>query len=222
VCAVGEDGTLAVLDPQRGSTVWRAQSSEPTLFNACTSAHMVVTAGTALALWDARQRPSAPSLVLSTAPGAQAHLASQLLCVAADPQLPHRLVAGASDGTVHLWDARSQTRSHQGVATSAAGAAQGVPPLCSLGVHTADVWAVQLVNVTHGQLLSCSSDGALYASHLNLIEGGGVQHAGANNEPARTLVQLALPINSLELSQRHGMLACASDAQVLTFLDLRS
>ena len=45
---------------------------------------------------------------------------------------------------------------------------------------------------------------------------------GRKKVAARTLVQLSLPVNSLDLSSEHGLLASASDAQVLTFLDLRA
>ena len=40
------------------------------------------------------------------------------------------------------------------------------------------------------------------------------------DEGGRPLVELSLPINSLHLSPE-GWLASASDAQVLTFMDLR-
>ena len=82
------------------------------------------------------------------------------------------------------------------------------------GAHGGDVWGVQLGSGPHGEVLSCGADGALVAwSSLGL--GGDAQARD------KTLVQLTLPINSLELSSEHGLLASASDEQVLTFLDMR-
>lgn len=222
VAAVGEDGALTLLSPERGAAAWSAQTSEPALFDVCWwDAHVAVAAGTTLGLWDTRIRGAAAAqLVLSPSPGTQAHLAAQLLTVTADPQPPYSLAAGASDGAVHLWDARA-ARSAAGGAGGATRGAGEMPPLRSVNAHAAEVWSVQIARGAHGHMLTASSDGTLSAWQL----GGGEAAAGgdgAGEAVGRTLVQLALPINSLHLSPEHGMLASASDAQVLTFVDLRA
>ena len=61
----------------------------------------------------------------------------------------------------------------------------------------------------HGELLSCSSDGTLVARD-------------SAADAATTLVALEFPINSFDVSPVHGGLAAASDAEVLTFIDLRA
>lgn len=217
VAAAGEDGALSLLDPDRGECAWRAQSSEPAIFDVCWwDRHTAVTAGTVLALWDVRAKAAAPQLVLAPAPSAEAHLAAQLLCVSADPQPPYRLAAGASDGAVCLWDVRAASASASAAATGTAPAAgAGVAPMRSIAAHSGDVWGVQLGSGPHGQLLSCSSDGTLVAWQLG---GDGAEE----EEAGRPLVQLALPINSLHLSAEHGWLASASDGGVLTFMDTRA
>lgn len=199
VASVGEDGVLSLLSPERGQCGWRAQSSEPALFDVCWwDRNTCVTAGTALAMWDVRSKASAPSLVLSPSPGAEAHLAAQLLCIGADPNPHSRLAAGASDGVVHLWDVRS--------------AGNGSAPMRSVAAHAADVWGIQFGSgQQYGQVLSCASDGLLRAWPIA---------AGQELVDSRPLVDHAFPINSLHLSPE-GWLASASDAQVLTFLDLR-
>ena len=78
-------------------------------------------------------------------------------------------------------------------------------------------------------LLSCGSDGCLYEwaldkppalLPLDVPEPSTTPLGCAPPPERRALVQLALPINSLERSPQ-GMLAAASDAQVLTFVDIR-
>lgn len=217
---VGEDGAVVLLHPESGRTEWRAQSNEPALFDVCWwDANTVVTAGTSIALWDVRTRATAPHRELVTSPAAHAHLSSQLLCVAVEAHPPHRVVAGASDGAIYLWDARAAQTASAGMNGGRSANTSHVQPLHTISeAHQADVWDVQLASSTHGELLSCSSDGTLAVWQL---EDSSVRAHGV--EPARrTLVQLSLPINSLELSLSNGMLASASDAQVLTFLDMRS
>ena len=219
VCAVGEDGVLTLLDPERGEPVWKAQTREPALFDVgwCTSlnANCVVTAGTSLGLWDMRQRSPAPQATLSAAPGLETHAGSALLCVAADPQPPYRLAAGAADGALHIWDVRGSVALGRGPASGASAMA----PLKSIAdAHAGDVWGVQLGKGEHGEMLSCGADGTLVAwSALDLDD------TSSYDPPRqRTLVQLSLPINSVDLSVDHGLLASASDEQVLTFLDMRA
>lgn len=217
VCAAGEDGLVHILEPESGASAWRAQSNEPAIYDACWwDAHTAVTAGAVLALWDVRARQAAPSLQLAPSPSAQAHVAAQMLSVSAEAQPPYRLVGGASDGAVHLWDVRAAASSF-----AASGSGGAVAPLRSIAAHTADVWGVQLGGGgggTHGHLFSCSSDGTLVAWRLSP---GKDADAADDLASGRPLVQLSLPINSLDLSAEHGLLASASDAQVLTFLDLR-
>jgi WD40 repeat protein len=212
VCAAGEDGVLEILHPENGARAWHVQSGEPALFGACwRDAHTAVSAGTVLALWDIRARASTPQRTLTPRPGAEAHKSSQLLCVSADPQHPHRLAAGTSDGSVHVWDVRG-----------GGGGAAATPPLCTIrAAHTGDVWCVQLGSGPHGQLLSASSDGRVIGWELELAHGAQMMEAGEYERADQTLIELALPINSLHLSHDHDMLATASDAQVLTFVDLR-
>ena len=218
VCAVGEDGVLCLLDPETGACAWSAQTREAALFDAAwcagLGAHTVVVAGTTLGLWDVRVRAAAPQAVLAPTPGVEAHIAASLLCVSADAQPPYRLAAGASDGALYVWDVRAGG----GGGGGGGGGAALAPMRAVAGAHASDVWGVQLDSGSHGQLLSCAADGTLVAwSGLEL-------HApeSAAAPQARTLVQLALPINSLDLSAEHGLLACASDEQVLTFVDLRA
>ena len=223
VCAVGEDGVLSLLNPESGACAWRAPTREAALFDvswcAGLGSHCVVAAGTTLGVWDVRAKAGAPQLSLAPAPGAQAHLAASLLCVAADPQPPYRLAAGASDGALHVWDVRaSAAAATTGAGGSSASSRVPLSPQCSLaGAHAGDVWGVQIGNGQWGQLLSCAADGTLVAWSSLELSGGRNQEAASR----RTLVELSLPINSLDLSTEHGLLASASDAQVLTFLDLR-
>lgn len=211
VAAVGEDGGIVVLSAERGAEAWGAQTEEPALYAACWwDASTLAVAGAVVGLWDVRMRGSnAPALVLAPSPGTHVHLASQLLCLSTDPQPPNRLAAGAADGTIAVWDVR---------AAKSAPSGGGVPPLLSFGAHTADVWDVQLGSGAHGHdLLSCGGDGLLHAWQLEGLEGDAAAVADAA-PTRRTLVQLGFAINSLEVS-RHGVLAAASDAQVLTFVD---
>ena len=92
-------------------------------------------------------------------------------------------------------------------------------------------------------MLSCSSDGTLLAWHIDYAAAAAATAAAASADAQLTsqlsppaigngvddsgmssgaLVHLALPVNDLHLSAEHGMLACASDAQVLTFIDMRA
>ena len=246
VAAVGEDGAVAVLRPDNGEAVWRAQSGEPALMDACWwDAHTVVTAGTSLGLWDVRAKAgAAPALALAPAAsqGRAAHMSAQLTCIAVEKHPPCRLAAGASDGAVPLWDVR---------AAAAAGRPHGAaPPTHSWTAHAEDVWDVQfcaesssLCSASAGQLLfSCGSDCSLQAWELGGAVGVGgaapkpaetppfgtggalMEHDGrarTDAPPSRSLVELPLPINSLDASEQYGMLASASDAQVLTFIDMR-
>ena len=215
---VSEDGSVVLLHPESGRSEWRAQSNEPALFDVCWwDAHTIVTAGTSLALWDVRTRATAPHRQLVTSAAAHAHLSSQLLCVAVEAHPPHRVVAGASDGAIHLWDVRAAQAASGGVGASTTSHAQPVRTIG--GAHEADVWDVQLASSTHGELLSCSSDGTLAVWQLD--DSSAHSAAPMSGQPGgevarRTLVQLSLPINSVELSLSNGMLASASDAQVLT------
>jgi len=228
VGTVGEDGVLALLSPERGQCVWRAQSSEPALFDVgWWDRSTCVTAGTSLALWDVRAKATSPQLVLSPLPGAEAHLGAQLLSIATEPQPRARLAAGASDGSIHLWDVRAAAAaSSSSVATAGGtgamgptGGSAGVAPLHTIAAHSADVWDVQFgIGPQLGQLLSCSADGLLQTWTLDVPSGRAA--ADLADEGGRPLVELSLPINSLHLSPE-GWLASASDAQVLTFMDLR-
>lgn len=86
------------------------------------------------------------------------------------------------------------------------------------------MWGLQLCDSSHGDLLSCSSDGTLRGrvwggEHFSPMEVGGGEGEEAESGES-ILVQLELPINALHYSQQLGYLACASDAEVLTFIDL--
>ena len=226
VAAVSEDGRVALLTAERGTEAWAAQSHEPALYAACWWDHnMLAVAGAVVSVWDVRVRGASPSLTLATTPGAHAHLGTPLLCLSTEPYSPHRLAAGGTDGSLAVWDVRvAKAAVDAGAAAAGAGGAGsaggGAPPLQRFGAHTADVWDVQLVgsrNAPSGGacLLSCGTDGLLHSWPLEAP----ATALDASEPPAReTLVQLALPVNSLELSP-HGVLAAASDAQVLTFLD---
>ena len=70
--------------------------------------------------------------------------------------------------------------------------------------------------------------GTLQASRIAELGFGEASRIDASDDIAqvrdhssRTLVALERPINSLHVSEVHGALASASDAEVLTFLDLR-
>lgn len=130
----------------------------------------------------------------------------------AHPQRAHLLCAGASDGSLFLWDTRKGVgvgpaqviplaHSHSSRGRAAAGAAGK-----RLG---ADVWGVQFGQTAYGELLSCGADGSVQA--WSQVEG---PHA-----TPRVLVQLHLPVNALHISEQ-GYLAAASDAEQLTFIDL--
>ena len=226
VCAVSEEGVLALLAVESGAVTWKAQTRDAALFDvawcAGLGASSVVTAGTTLGVWDMRARSAAPQIVLSPSPGVEAHVAAALLCVAADAQPPYRLAAGASDGSLHVWDVRASARSPADAAGGSVAGGEAIAPLRSLSqAHQSDVWGVHLGSGPHGQMLSCAGDGTLVAwSGLDLSADPAPE--GRKKVAARTLVQLSLPVNSLDLSSEHGLLASASDAQVLTFLDLRA
>ena len=222
VAAAGEDGKLAVLHPESGATIWSAQTNEPSLFDTCwwgaQSPHAVFTAGKMLAMWDTRQKAMAPQLTLAPVPEGQVHLGAQLLCISTEPVPSHKVAAGASDGAIHIWDVRSPSL-----------VGSGRPPQRTIArAHSSDVWGLQLGRGTHGDLLSCGSDGTVQSWQLEpaMADGDGAPLLAAEEMPTemplRTLVQLSMPINDLELSGHHGVLASASDAQVLTFIDLRS
>ncbi len=239
VAAVGEDGGLVLLTAERGAEKWRTQSREPTLYAVgWWDESTLVVGGTVVSLWDVRARGGPrPSLTLAPTAGAQMHLAAPLVCVSAEPEVPRRLAAGAADGTLSVWDVRAA-----GLPPSQRFLAHGadvwdVQLGYNLG-HNLDVCDVQLGGDGGGggggepgpTLLSCSSDGWLYEWSLDAapepppLDNGRTAAAlpaeplGCTAPPARrALVQLPLPINSLELSP-HGMLAAASDAQTLTFV----
>ena len=221
VAAVGEDGGLVVLKAERGGDEWRTQSREPALYAvAWWGANILAVGGTVVSFWDVRASGGKkPVLTLAPSPGAQMHLGAPLLCVSPEaPHEPRRLAAGATDGTVSVWDVRAP------------------PTLLSRFVaHRSDVWDVQLLGSggSGGEpgltLLSCGSDGCLYEwaldkppalLPLDVPEPSTTPLGCAPPPERRALVQLALPINSLERSPQ-GMLAAASDAQVLTFVDIR-
>ena len=121
--------------------------------------------------------------------------------------------AGASDGTLYIWDVRrgkgpSQTRP---LAHSQFGAAAAADATAGAKRVGADVWGVQFCQTAYGELLSCGSDGSVQAW-------GGIE---TGLTPAgEVLVQLHMPVNSIHLSDL-GTLAAASDAEQLTFIDMR-
>ena len=102
-------------------------------------------------------------------------------------------------------------------------------PLASWSAHSGDVWEVHFSTGPLGQLLSCSSDCTLQAWTLSsdavgrmAMLGGAAGDGDAAAPTSRTLGERAQPINSLHISEEHGMLASASDAEVLTFIDMRA
>jgi WD40 repeat protein len=210
VAAVGEDGGLVVLEAERGGKKWRTQSREPALYAvAWWDANTLAVGGTVVSFWDVRASGGKkPVLTLTPSPGAQMHLGAALLCVSPEAPQPRRLAAGATDGTVSVWDVRASASL-----------------LSRFVAHRSDVWDVQLLGSGGGggepglALLSCGSDGCLYEWALD-TEPSAKPLGCAPPPERRALVQLALPINSLEQSPQ-GMLAAASDAQVLTFVDIR-
>ena len=220
VAAVGEDGGLVVLEAERGGKKWRTQSREPALYAvAWWDANTLAVGGTVVSFWDVRASGGKkPVLTLTPSPGAQMHLGAALLCVSPEAPQPRRLAAGATDGTVSVWDVRASASL-----------------LSRFVAHRSDVWDVQLLGSGGGggepglALLSCGSDGCLYEwaldkpsvlLPLDAPEPSAKPLGCAPPPERRALVQLALPINSLEQSPQ-GMLAAASDAQVLTFVDIR-
>lgn len=226
VAAVGEDGGLVVLEAERGGEKWlarekwRRQSREPALYAvAWWDANTLAVGGTVVSFWDVRASGGKkPVLTLTPSPGAQMHLGAALLCVSPEAPQPRRLAAGATDGTVSVWDVRASASL-----------------LSRFVAHRSDVWDVQLLGSGGGggepglALLSCGSDGCLYEwaldkpsvlLPLDAPEPSAKPLGCAPPPERRALVQLALPINSLDQSPQ-GMLAAASDAQVLTFVDIR-
>ena len=69
---------------------------------------------------------------------------------------------------------------------------------------------LQFGHSAYGELMSCGSDGSVQA------------WTGIESEAAapRVLIQLHMPVNDIHLSEQ-GTLAAASDAEQLTFIDLR-
>jgi len=116
----------------------------------------------------------------------------QLQAASRHPQHPHRVAAGASSGALYGWDLRL-----------------GGGRASDLGAHGGDVWCVAYAQLALGDLLSCSSDGTLVAR-------------AEEGTASQVLVALEQPINSFHVSPLHGGLAAASDAEVLTFIDLRA
>jgi WD40 repeat protein len=194
VACVGERANLAIHDTEGGAERARAQSEESCLFSVqWVSPHQLLTAGAHVLLWDVRAKPKP---VVSFIPrfGAAMHAAPQLLSAASHPHQPHRLAAGATDGSIYLWDMRA-----------------AAPLALGLSAHTGDVWHVGFSGARHGELLSCSSDGTLTA-----------RDPAADPATVMTLLALEMPINDFDVSAVHGGLAAASDSEVLTFIDVRS
>ena len=222
---VSEDGRLALIEAERAKRSLCVQSDEPSLGAVCwPSAHVAATAASCVLLWDVRQPAPAPSLRLACADGVPAHLAPQLHAVGVHSQRADMFAAGSSGGEVYVWDARAPT-----APVSAPSAATRID------AHRSDVWEVRFAPSAYGDLLSCSSDGTLQAWTLSALgfdeasrtasrEAAARLGFGAEEplEPAsRTLVEFERPVNSFDVSDAHGALAAASDAEVLTFLDLR-
>ena len=191
--AVGEDGVLSLLNPERARARGARATREAALFDvswcAGLGSHCVVATGTTLGVWDVRAKAGAPQL--SRAGARRAGLAASLLCVAADPQPPYRLAAGASDGALHVCDVRaSAAAATTGAGGSSASSRVPLSPQCSLaGAHAGDVWGVQIGNGQWGQLLSCAADGTLVAWSSLELSGGRNQEAASR----RTLVESRCP-----------------------------
>jgi len=212
LAAVNEDGALVLLDDSRGCRLDVGHSHETSLFGLSWQApHQLLTAGNSVLIWDIRTK-LAPKLRLEPQPGAAAHLAPQMHCVSVHPAKPNLLTSGSADGDLFLWDMR-RAEKHTAVARVQA--------------HSSDVWGVHLGETGYGDLLSCSSDGTLQAWRLDNIlslDGGADDPAPFlppyNEQGSRVLVQLGLPVNAFDVCDL-GALVAASDAQVLTFIDLR-
>lgn len=198
-----ERAELGVLD--RGGVGERQLgcSDESSLFSVeWLSPHEIVTAGANVLIWDVRTGRG-PAATLLPKSGIPRHSAPQLLSATAHPQQPHRLAAGATDGSLYLWDRRA-----------AASLSHSLAAHTAFTAHEADVWQVRFVRTNHGEILSCSSDGTLTAREAPA--------ASAEPMDASTLISLEFPINAFDVSPTHGGLAAASDAEVLTFIDMRA
>ena len=240
VAAVDEDGGVTLARAESGQEKWRVESSEAALYaSRWWDPSTLAVAGAVVSLWDVRAPPRVPCATLAPAGASASAAGPALLCMSVDPRPPNRLAAGSAEGAVHVWDVRAGAMgggamgggamrggAMRGGATG--GMACGVPPKRSFAAHASDVWDVQLGECAHGDVLTCGSDGLLHAWDLGALARSEAEDTPRGHVPLarahadvplrHTLVQLELPINSLELST-HGVLAAASDAQVLTFVD---
>ena len=200
-------GTLALLDAAReGQRTAELATREAALLALCWHApRTVVAAGSCLQSWDLRS--GAPGVRFEAGVGVAVHCAPQLHCVAAHPQRSHLLAAGASDGSIYLWDARRAGGGPANHLALAHAQFKRAPGARRVG---ADVLGLQFGQTAYGELTSCGSDGSVQA------------WTGIESEAAapRVLVQLHMPVNDIDLSEQ-GTLAAASDAEQLTFIDLR-
>ena len=200
-------GTLALLDATReGQRTVELDTREAALLALCWHApQTVVCAGSCLQSWDLRS--GAPGVRFEAGVGIAVHCAPQLHCVAAHPQRSHLLAAGASDGSIYLWDARRAGGGPARHLPQAHAQFKRAPGARRVG---ADVLGLQFGQTAYGELMSCGSDGSVQA------------WTGIESEAAapRVLIQLHMPVNDIHLSEQ-GTLAAASDAEQLTFIDLR-
>ena len=200
-------GTLALLDATReGQRTVELDTREAALLALCWHApQTVVCAGSCLQSWDLRS--GAPGVRFEAEVGMAVHCAPQLHCVAAHPQRSHLLAAGASDGSIYLWDARRAGGGPARHLPQAHAQFKRAPGARRVG---ADVLGLQFGQTAYGELMSCGSDGSVQA------------WTGIESEAAapRVLIQLHMPVNDIHLSEQ-GTLAAASDAEQLTFIDLR-
>jgi len=220
-------GSLLLLEPESGREIARAACEEASGLSwqgpsrPDESHHSILTAASSVLCWDSRCLERGPSLSLSPLDpraGENTRATPHLHCLSVHPQQPQLVAAGSSDGRLFLWDVRYPSSP---LPLFAATSPQVLPSASQLEAHGADIWAIQFSEMIYGHLLSCSSDGTLQARRLSShpFAGGWT----CPEESVTTLVGLdsGLPINSLDVSDECGCLVAASDAEVLTFIDVR-
>ncbi|KAL1498636.1 hypothetical protein AB1Y20_013949 [Prymnesium parvum] len=204
LCAVSEEGSLTQLDAASGMAVHAVATDELALYAvawsraAAGASAQAATVSSRLMLWDVRAAGKRP--VLTLLPKPHSPEAVQLQCVSSDDARPHLLGAGSSEGSLYLWDARYPHA-----------------PAVAMEAHAADVWALQMCSCLYGDLLSCSTDGTVQARKWG-SDSLATMEVGEGEPEVRTLVEQELPMNDLHFWPECGYLACASDAEVLTFI----
>eukprot|EP00300_Choanocystis_sp_HF-7_P034323 c469_g1_i2.p1 GENE.c469_g1_i2~~c469_g1_i2.p1 ORF type:complete len:344 (+),score=35.92 c469_g1_i2:49-1032(+) len=201
--SVGEDGAAVLLDLEHMAVSARVADADlGTISDVATTAGSAFwTLGSELRRWDSRSQTMTLALRMAGA-------SSVFTSCAPHPSQPDILLTGDAGGLVAVWDARESSA-----------------PVARVQAHKAAVSDVAFHSVPDNAF-TCSSDGSVMVWDFNAANDRSRVSFAFCDEPnmsVRQLVDAAMPINTVDMSEDHRILVAATDTGLVSIrgIDVR-